>query len=250
MNIIKTYFEDFWGNAKKERKKQILDLLVKNKKATLLDLGCDDGRFTKIFGEKIKTDNLYGIEVNKSAAKEAKAKKIKVRYSDLNFRFPYKDNTFDVITADQVIEHLWDLDNFVSEIYRVLKPKGYAIISTENLASWHNVFALILGLQPFTGPTVSSKNVIGFHPLTSNINEIANKYKHTLEMPSHAKVLTLTALISLFKSFNFKIERIVTAGYIPFGGKVGALLSKIDKRHSFFITTKVYKGVASFEPLK
>ena len=53
---------------------------------------------------------------------------------------------FDVVHANQVIEHVFDLDRFVSEIKRVLAPGGRAIICTENIASWHSVAALFLGL--------------------------------------------------------------------------------------------------------
>lgn len=60
-----------------------------------------------------------------------------------------------------VIEHLFDTDNFVSESFRILKPGGYTIVSTVNLASWHNIFALILGYQPFDFANISIKGTIG-----------------------------------------------------------------------------------------
>ena len=68
---------------------------------------------------------------------------------DLNKKFPIKDNSVDVVVSDQVIEHLTDVvDNFVKEIFRILKPEGYAVISTENLSSWNNLFALLFGYGP------------------------------------------------------------------------------------------------------
>ena len=60
------------------------------------------------------------------------------------------------MVSNQVIEHLADTDVFVAEIARVLEPGGYAVISTENLASWHNVFALVFGWQPFSLTNVSA----------------------------------------------------------------------------------------------
>ena len=72
-----------------------------------------------------------------------------------NDRLPYDDESFDVVCSNQVIEHLARTDNFVSEILRVLRPGGYAVTSTENLASWHNIAALALGWQPFSLSNVS-----------------------------------------------------------------------------------------------
>jgi len=45
---------------------------------------------------------------------------------------------------------------FVTELHRILVPHGYLIIDSPNLASWHNVFALVLGIQPFSGPNLIS----------------------------------------------------------------------------------------------
>lgn len=240
--MIKKYFESFWNSSKLLRKNQILDLLENSKSAVFLDCGCDDGNFTITLASKLGTKIIYGIEINKIAIFKAKKKGIKVKISDLNFKFPFLDNFFDVVVADQVIEHLWELDNFASEIYRILKPEGYAIISTENLASWHNIGALILGLQPFTGPTISKNNVIGLHPLTPSIKVMKEKSSHTPTMPPHTKVMTLTSLISLFKMYNFKIEKVKTSGYFPFYGLIANIFSLIDKRHSFFITIKAIKN--------
>ncbi|HNW87567.1 MAG TPA: class I SAM-dependent methyltransferase [Candidatus Limiplasma sp.] len=50
---------------------------------------------------------------------------------------PYGDNTFDVVIANHVIEHVPDEQKALSEVMRVLKPGGFAILSTlvyQNLA--------------------------------------------------------------------------------------------------------------------
>jgi ubiquinone/menaquinone biosynthesis C-methylase UbiE len=75
---------------------------------------------------------------------KAKSKGIVVFKANLNKSFPLPDNSIDQVCANQVIEHRIDTDNFVSEIYRVLKPNGSVVIATENLASWHNIAALLL----------------------------------------------------------------------------------------------------------
>jgi ubiquinone/menaquinone biosynthesis C-methylase UbiE len=39
-------------------------------------------------------------------------------------------NTFDLVVASEVVEHLWDPESFFAEAYRVLKDKGYLIVET------------------------------------------------------------------------------------------------------------------------
>lgn len=41
---------------------------------------------------------------------------------------PFNDNTYDVIICNHVLEHIVDDHKAMSELYRVLKPKGWAIL--------------------------------------------------------------------------------------------------------------------------
>lgn len=46
---------------------------------------------------------------------------------------PFEDASFDVVVSFQVIEHIEDDHAFVSEMARVLKPNGIAILTTPNI---------------------------------------------------------------------------------------------------------------------
>ena len=134
-------FYRFYESSVRSFKESILKLLEEDPEAKLLDCGCGDGEFTLEFAKKIGTNKVYGIEIDKEAAEEAKRKGIKIYNGDLNKKLPLISSFVDVIIANQAIEHLYDTDTFVKEIYRILKPNGYVIVSTPNLASWHNIFA-------------------------------------------------------------------------------------------------------------
>ncbi len=54
-----------------------------------------------------------------------------VQYPEVDMQnLPYKDNSFDFVISDQVIEHLEDPKKAVEELYRVLKVGGIAIHTT------------------------------------------------------------------------------------------------------------------------
>lgn len=50
--------------------------------------------------------------------------------TDLNKKWPFKDNSFDSIVAIHLIEHLKDLLHFMSEAHRVLRSGGTLYIET------------------------------------------------------------------------------------------------------------------------
>jgi len=139
----------------------------------------------------------------------------------------------DLVSANQIIEHLVNVDRFASEIYRVLKPNGYLILSTENLSSWHNIFALILGWQAFSQHISQIKN-IGNPFRLSNWEDIPAYY-------THVKIFTPKGLKDLFKTHNFQIIDFFGASYYPFPPPLSSILGKIDPRHSPFIGIKARK---------
>ena len=154
---MKEFFLNFYTDSLNDCRTSITNLVEYNPDAAYLDCGCDDGRFTMRVADAIGTRAVTGIEINEEAAILASHVGVRVEGCDLNQRFPFSDRSLDVVTANQVIEHLYDTDGFVREIKRVLKPGGYAVISTNNLASWHNLVSLAFGYQPFPAD-VSSDN--------------------------------------------------------------------------------------------
>ena len=45
----------------------------------------------------------------------------------LNLRLPYEDNTFDLVTSDQVFEHVQDQVRVFQELHRITKPGGHGL---------------------------------------------------------------------------------------------------------------------------
>lgn len=63
---------------------------------------------------------------------------------------PVADKAFNHAVCEQVIEHPHNTTFFLSEIYRVLRPGANLLLSTENLGSLPNIFALLCGKAPFS----------------------------------------------------------------------------------------------------
>lgn len=229
---MKKYLQKLYEKAVCFNHKNIFNLLKRDSKATFLDLGCDDGKLTLKLAVQIGTKNIYGVEIVDERIKKAQKKGIIVKKFDLNKEFDYSDNFFDVIHASQVIEHINNSDNFISEIYRVLKPGGYAVISTENASSWCNIFASIMGWQIFSLTNFSSKKQGIGNPFALHRDDKAH-----LESWNHMRIYNIRGLKEYLEVFGFKIDKIRGAGYFP----LPSFLGDIDKTHCHFMTFKIRK---------
>jgi 2-polyprenyl-3-methyl-5-hydroxy-6-metoxy-1,4-benzoquinol methylase len=212
----------------------IISCLNRNPEAVLCDLGCDDGKWTMRLAEAVCTKRLFGVELIEERRKQAEANGITASSADLNQPLPYDRSCFDIIHANQVIEHLSEIDLFLAEIYRTLKPGGYVVISTENLASWHNIFALTLGYMPFSLTNTTSKIAALGNPLAPHTNE-AFWESATWH---HKTVFTTKGLVHLLQLHGFQINAIKGAGYYP----LGSLFATADPYHCAFITIRATKA--------
>jgi len=128
----------------------------------LLDVGCWDGETTRRCGGAMRAQRLLGVEVYEEQARRAEERGLEVARIDLEAeRFPWADGSVDVVVCNQVLEHLKNVWLPLSEIHRVLRPGGHAILSVPNLASFHNRVLLALGRQP-TSIRVFGPHVRGY----------------------------------------------------------------------------------------
>jgi SAM-dependent methyltransferase len=177
---------------------------------------------------------VHGVEIVPEAAEEAERKGVRVWRLDANLPLHgVPDDSFDTVHSNQVIEHVSDVDTFVSEIYRILKPGGYAVVSTENGSSWHNVAAAALGWQIFSSTNISGR-VAGLG------NPFALQRGRDAFSPAwrHKTIFNYRGLLEMFAVHGFRDLTIRGAGYFPFPARLG----RLDVRHSAFITIGARKA--------
>jgi SAM-dependent methyltransferase len=232
--MLKSMFHKMRSRAVKDYEQSILDSLeFSHDPVSLLDCGCDDGNWTQKLAEHLDNCCLSGIEIVEDRRYLAIDRGIDARAGDLNQSFPFSNAAFDIVHANQVIEHLADTDTFIKEIYRVLKPGGYAVICTENLASWHNIFALVWGWQPFSLANVCETKFQVGNPLAIHAGE-STFYPKSWQ---HLRVFAYRGLQEIFTEHGFQVDKYVGSGYYPLPNWA----SKIDPRHAAFLTIKVRK---------
>lgn len=233
--MLKSFFTNMYASAADLNRRNIL-ALARNAPAggRLLDLGCDDGVWSRRLASESRAGSIEGVEIVPEAADLAEARGIKV--ARLNLNQPLEElesERYDLVHANQVIEHVTNVDTFVSEVYRLLKPGGYAVISTENGSSWHNVFAAILGWQIFSLTNVSGKMAGLGNPCA--IQRGNQPFSATW---THKTIFNYRGLIEMFEVHGFRDVIVQGAGYFP----LPAVLGRLDARHSAFITVGARKA--------
>ncbi len=125
----------------------IRGLNINNKPETkILEVGCSDGSFINF----LKKDgfSVYGMDISKKAVEKASCLNLNVIQGDAEQGIKFPDNFFNIVIASEVIEHLYDTDYFLQELYRVTKDRGYLFLSTPNLVSIKNRLRILFGLYP------------------------------------------------------------------------------------------------------
>ncbi len=92
----------------------------------VLELGSGKGGYSLVFKKYAK--ELIISDFKKSEISGLNHR-LKFKRVDVNKRYPFKDNSFDLVFSCSLIEHVENPDNMLSEIKRVLKPNRYLYLS-------------------------------------------------------------------------------------------------------------------------
>jgi len=113
---------------------QIVSDLIKGENLTILDVGFGSASLERTFFKKkiVKKIAWHGIEISPLSVKNAKKE-----FPDSTFKIgdilklTYPSSMFDYVVSLEVMEHIRPRDTFkaLREIYRVIKPGKYFIVS-------------------------------------------------------------------------------------------------------------------------
>ena len=123
-----------------------LDLVerVSSSDSYILDIGATPPILVKALIERGYT--AEGVDIKPQRFSSKSGSKPNIFCSDIERdTLPFHDNSVDVISFNEVFEHLrLDLIHSLSETLRILKPKGYFLLSTPNMAGYRGMGSLIV----------------------------------------------------------------------------------------------------------
>ncbi len=148
-------YESIWqqklktaGRSPTNRVKEAIKELTPGYRA--LDIGCGEGLFGSLAKDHFR--HICGIDCSRAALKTARSKGVDALVADLDERhLPFNDDSFDWISCLDVIEHVFEPEHLLHEIYRVLHHNGTLILTTPNIRFIDFINPLLLkGVFPKT----------------------------------------------------------------------------------------------------
>lgn len=210
-NIYKNLYSDKKNSgdlAKSPRIKIMASAInqLELKEKNILDIGCYDETFLSLI--KNRNNSFFGLDASDWAVAESRKKGIQIQqfFFDDQTRLPFEGEFFNVASAGEILEHIYDTDFFLEEIRRVLKPGGKLILSTPNIASLGRRLLLLFGISPLIELSPNDPTSVG-----------------------HIRYFTFETLKQLLEKNKFKIisSRSDCVNFSKHGKIKSALLAKI-----------------------
>lgn len=130
------YKKVFWEDADREYEDQAdrmaIRRLLPKRMEKFADIGGGYGRLANEYLKRAHKVYLFDYSKTELAqAKEIYGDKIETKAGDI-YKLPFKDDELDGLMMVRVTHHLKDMEKAMSELYRVLKPGGVAVIEVAN----------------------------------------------------------------------------------------------------------------------
>lgn len=174
----------------------------------LLDIGCGQKPYKPLFN----VDEYIGLEYD--TPENRRYKRAEFFYNGESF--PFENEKFDCAICNQVLEHVFNPDNFLQEINRILKQNSYLLLTVPFVWDEHE--------QPYDFARYSSFGLK--HMLEKNGFEII---KQTKSVNSAAVIIQLinTYIYKLIVKNNMRLERILVRLLTAPFNILGVILERI-----------------------
>lgn len=134
----------WWHRHKRTTVHQMIATYVKKGKA--LDIGSGTGKILEELKER--GWEAEGIDGAMEAVQWSKKRGITIKKADfVKHKMPYADNTFDLVMALDLLEHVPNDGEVLREMHRVTKPGGNAVVTVPAYQWMFNYWDEILGHQ-------------------------------------------------------------------------------------------------------
>lgn len=101
---------------------------IKNKDIDILDIACGRGGGVSFYKEILNFKNVYGVDINPHHIELCKknCKNISF-YTTSAVELPFSNNSMDIITCVEADSYFRPYENYLQEVYRILKDDGVFI---------------------------------------------------------------------------------------------------------------------------
>ncbi|MCB1142995.1 MAG: class I SAM-dependent methyltransferase [Leptospiraceae bacterium] len=124
---------DWWDLAHREIYSEFIQKFLHSETGKILDVGCGLGFFVKMVSEKRPGWHAIGYEMSSKAVHFAKQTNGLIHvHEGIVQESGIEENSIDVITLWDVIEHIPKPHSLLEYLYTILKPGGFLFLQTPN----------------------------------------------------------------------------------------------------------------------
>lgn len=187
MNGSKNFFyEKYWigedGHLSDFNLKwpKLKKFIPSEKEIVVVDFGCGNGKIIQEMKKNNPQAEYVGLDVSGVALELAEATLPDCKFYKIEDggSLPLENNSVDFIFSSEVVEHIYDTENAMAELYRILKPGGKLLLT----APYHGLIKNIL---------------IAIFAFDKHFNPIG----------SHIRFFSKKSLFDLLKKYGFEIEK-------------------------------------------
>lgn len=190
------------------RKQKLLERMSDGQRRNLLDIGCGTGYF--INHMKDNGWKVHGTEIDPDARRIA-SEQLGQEISDSVGIFDLPTDEYDVITMWHVLEHVYELDDYLRQIGLLIRKGGYFIVAVPNYTCYD-----------------------------------ARKYKGhwaAYDLPRHLWHFSPNAIKQLIEGFGFQL---IDKKRMPFDPFYISIMSENYRNNSLGLITGGFSGVISY----
>ncbi len=154
--------------------------------ARVLDLGCRFGALTRAY---LDGNEVVGVDVDREALEQAAALGIEPLWADAGEPLPLEDESFDVVVAGELLEHLPLPERTVAEARRVLRPGGRLVGSVPNAFRLKARLMFLFGYPPESDPThLHLFSPAAVRALLADFDQVQLRFVAGRLVPLHARL--------------------------------------------------------------
>ena len=127
------YFESKYGATLHDERRvhEFVFSQVNKNIDSILDVGCGSAWISSKYVPLNK--KVYSLDISKKNIARALESCRSTKHNGIvadSFYLPFKKNSFDLVVACEIIEHVVSPDDFIKALYKTVKPGGRLILST------------------------------------------------------------------------------------------------------------------------
>jgi 2-polyprenyl-3-methyl-5-hydroxy-6-metoxy-1,4-benzoquinol methylase len=184
-----------------------------NRPVCILDLGCGKGKFANLISQ-IPGTLVFGIDIDERSIRIAKqeCETSNCHYILGNIEDGGIKSKFDIIVCTDVIEHLYDPDQFVHGMCQLLGDRGIILLGVPN---GYGPFELISHLRKWLGQVMA---IFGLKKIFKNVqrkmlDRVAVVQSCNIKSV-HVQTFSIPKIKRIYQKYGFRITGITNLSFI------------------------------------